>query len=86
MTDRNESDMTAKELETEFVKAGKMCIHKIDGSQQKAIMRYLSTIGGRNSEKSVEGVMRIIYSSYKKSQDVNKGLALYLNTQMSNEL
>ncbi len=77
--------MTSQELQAEFIKAGKQSIHSINGSQQKALMTYLSIIGTRNNTKSPAEAMQIIWDSYQKSYDKDRGLALYLNTQMTEE-
>lgn len=79
--------MDIEELRSEFVKALKQSIHTIDGSQQKAFVRYMSIIGTRNDTKSPAEVMKITWNKYQKSHEYGKdnGLALYLNQQMMNE-
>ena len=80
-TENQINEMTPEELETDFVRAAKMLVGKIDGSQKKLLMHYFSIIGQKNETKDIPTVMRIILKDFIKTRDEKFGLQLYLNVE-----
>lgn len=73
------------EINEEFKKAGPLLISKIDGSQKKALINYLSAVGKEQELTKMPEVLEYVYNRFEIESKNNEKLtlSLYLNLKMT---